>query len=159
MISEEYTLLGEMDGDFRISIHDSHRLARILKPFAETDKPIEVTIRIHRRQRSLAQNRWMHGVCVPTVMGWLKDTQGEKYTHDEVYVFLNTVVLGKKPIVKEVAGEEVIIMTGKRFSQMTTLQFSEAVDEIVRYFADRGLDIPLPKDGTNNLLNDYLRDG
>lgn len=157
-MSKELTLLGEMEDGYKVVFHHIQKVARLLKPFMETDKPLEVTISIHRRQRSLAQNRWIHGICVPTVQGWLYDTQGVKYTHDEVYVYLNTVVLDQKPEIKEVAGEEVIVMTGKRFSQMNTLEFSEAVNEIVRYFADKGLEILLPKDKTNNLVSDFLND-
>ena len=151
------TLLGTMGDDFSISLMDAHRMGRILIPFAETDKPLEITISIHRRQRSLAQNRYIWGVVVPTVMGWLLDTQGEKFTADEVYYYINSI-LRRKPVFKEMAGEEVIIMEGKRFSQMTTKEFAEAVDEIVAYFDERGLEIKLPKKGTNNLLSDFLND-
>lgn len=156
-MTDEMTFLGTMGEDFTVSLMDSQRMGRLLKKYVETEKPLEVTISIHRRQRSLAQNRWIHGVCVPTVQGWLRDTQGEKYTHDEVYVFLNTVVLGSKPIIKDVAGEEVIVMTGKKFSAMTTLEFSDAVEEIVRYFTERDLTIPLPKPKGSNLISDYLK--
>jgi len=155
---KEITLLGKMDEDFRVLFQDVRLFTRLLQPFQETDKPLEITISIHRRQRSLAQNRWMWGVCVPTVLGWLKDTQGEKYTKDEVYYYINAKAVGRTPVIKEIAGEEVIILEGKRFSQMTTLEFSEAVDKIVAYFDERGLTIHLPKEGTNNLLSDYLKD-
>ena len=147
-----------MEADYTIRFHDVVRLGRILKPYKDTDKPLEITIAIHRRQRSLAQNKWMWGVCVPTVMGWLKDTQGEKYAKDEIYYYINSKAVGRGTVIKEIAGEEVVVLEGKRFSQMTTIEFSEAVDKIVLYFAERGLEIPLPKDGTNNLLNDYLSD-
>ena len=157
-MTDEFTLLGTMDENFNISFMDSHKLARILKRYRDTDKPLEVTVSIHRRQRSLAQNRWIHGICVPTVRGWLKDTQGEKYTHDEVYYYLNAAVIGRVPEVRDIAGEEVIILEGKRFSQMNTKEFSEAVDRIVLYFAERGLEIPLPRPKTNNLISDYLDD-
>lgn len=149
--------LGSMGEDYKISLMDAPKLGRILNKYVETDKPLEITISIHRRQRSLAQNRWLWGVCVPTVKGWLLDTQGEKYTSDEVYYYINSI-LGRKPVFKDVAGEEVIIMEGKRFSQMNTLEFSEAVDQIVLYFAERGLEIHLPDSKTNNLLSDYLKD-
>ena len=154
---DEFTLLGTMDESYNISFMDSHKLGRILHRFVETDKPLEVTVSIHRRQRSLAQNRWMWGVCVPTVKGWLLETQGVKYTADEVYYYINSI-LGRKPVVSQIAGEEVIILEGKRFSQMNTAEFSDAVENIVLYFGERGLEILLPKPNTNNLVSDYLND-
>jgi hypothetical protein len=39
---------------------------------------------------------------------------------------------------------------------MNTLEFSDAVEKIVQYFADRGLEIPLPEG--ENTLNDFLKD-
>lgn len=150
--------MGTMGEDYTVSLMESQKLGRLLKKYVETEKPLEITISIHRRQRSLAQNRWIWGICVPTVQGWLKDTQGIKYTRDEVYYYLNSAVLRRKTEIKEMAGEEVIILEGKRFSQMTTLEFSEAVDEISAYFADRGLEIPMPKAGSNNLVSNYLND-
>ena len=154
---DEFTLLGTMDEKYNISFTDSHRLGRILNRFVGIDKPLEITVSIHRRQRSLAQNRWIWGVCVPTVKGWLLDTKGEKYTADEVYYYINSI-LGRKPVFTEIAGEEVIIMEGKRFSQMNTAEFADAVEEIVRYFDERDLEILLPKPKTNNLVSDYLND-
>lgn len=151
-------MLGSMTPDFGLEIMDAKLMSRVLKQFQETEKPLEITISIFHRQRSLAQNRWMWGVCVPVVKGWLKETQGENYTKDEVYYYLNGTVLRQKPEIKEILGEEVIVLTGKRFSQMTTTEFSDAVDEIVAYFAERGLEIPMPVPGSNNLLSDYLKD-
>lgn len=158
MATDEFTFLGTMGEDFRITPMASGKLARLLHKYVNHEKSLEVTISIHRKQRSLAQNRWMHGVCVPTVQGWLRDTQGEKFTREEVYVYINTVALRRKPEIKDIAGDEVIVMAGKRFSQMTTLEFSEAVDEIVNYFDERGLEVKLPKPNTNNLVSDYLND-
>lgn len=152
---DEITVTGNLSPSFRLEI-DSHKaLARILKRFM--GKQLEIHISEFKRQRSLAQNRWIWGLCVPTVKGWLKETQGEKYTKDEVYYYIQSV-LGRKTIIKEIAGEEVIIMEGKRMSQMTTKEFSDAVEEIVQYFAERGLAIPLPKPGTNNLISDHIKD-
>jgi len=121
-------------------------------------KDIESDIRLMRYKRSLAQNRMMWGVIVPVVRAWIKETTGEKQTKDEVYIYLNSHVLGNKPVIKNVLGEEVIVMTGKKFSQMSTKEFGDAVDTIVQFFAPKGCIIPMPKDKGNNLLDDFLKD-
>ncbi len=153
---DELVVLGTMGEDYKLSLMDSHRMGRILK--AWIGKDLEITIKGFKRQRSLAQNRWMWGVCVPTVQAWLKETQGISYTKDEVYYYINSAALRRKTVVKEIAGEEVVILEGKRFSQQTTGEFSDSVEEIVQYFGERGLKIPLPKPKTNNLISDYLKD-
>lgn len=158
MINDELTILASMGEDFKITPMFPKKMARLLKKYVGIEKPLEVVISIHHRQRSLAQNRWIWLICSSTVMAWLKETQGINYTKDEVYAYVQTAALGRKMELKEIAGEEVIVLEGKRFSRMTTLEFSESVEIIVQYFAERGLDIPLPKPKTNNLVSDYLID-
>ena len=36
-------------------------------------KSLEVVFKVFRAQRSVAQNRWIWGVAVPTVRAWFKD--------------------------------------------------------------------------------------
>lgn len=122
------------------------------------DKEIETDIRVLRYKRSLSQNRLLWGIIVPTVRAFIKETTGEKKSKDEVYIYLNTCVLGNTPEISYILGQEVITMTGKRFSQMNTLEFTNAVEKIVQHFALIGCVIPMPKDGTNNLLDDFLKD-
>ena len=155
-ISDELTILGSMTPDYNLEIMDSHKLVRLLKKFL--DKPLEITLCTFHRQRTLSQNRYCWGVIVPTVKGWLKETQGETYTKDEVYYYVNAKALGRRVIIKEVAGEEVPILEGKRFSQMTTVEFAEAVDKIVEYFGELGLEILLPKPKGSNLISEFLDD-
>lgn len=121
-------------------------------------KDIESDIRLMRYKRSLAQNAYLHGIIVPIVRAWIKETTGEKQSHDEVYIYLNSSILGNKPEIRSVLGEEVIVMTGKRFSKMNTKEFTDAVETILQHFALKGLVIPTPKDGKNNTLDDFLTD-
>lgn len=119
------------------------------------DKDLEANIKPMRYKRSLAQNRYMHGVIVPIVRNWIKETTGEKRTKEEVYAHLNTNVLGNQLTVTEICGQEVIVISGKRFSQYNTKEFSDAVEKIVQYFDEKGLTIPLPNE--NNLLDDHIK--
>lgn len=118
------------------------------------DKPLEITFKVFRQQRSSAQNRYMWGVVVPTVRAWLKETQGVSYTPDEVYTWLRVSILGNAPSVREVAGSEVLVMTGKRFSAMNTKEFAEAVDTILNEMAKRGCMVPEPK--KSNFIHEFV---
>jgi hypothetical protein len=153
---DELTVTGNLSPSYRLEIDSSDKLKRILSKFK--DKHLEITISIFRRKRSLSQNRWIWGVCVPTVRGWLKDTQGVSYDKDEVYYYIQGKALRRKIIIKEIAGEEVPVLEGKRMSQMTTKEFAEAVEDIVAYYAERGLVIELPRPGTNNVITEFIKD-
>lgn len=119
------------------------------------DKKLLLEVSKLSRRRSDAQNRYIWGVVVPCTRAWLKETTGEKYTPDFVYSWLRSSILGAKPEVKTVAGEEVIVMTSKRFSKMTTVEFSEAIELILDTLAERGCIIPEPK--ANNFLSDFYK--
>jgi hypothetical protein len=49
-------------------------------------------------------------------MGWLRETQGEKYTSDEVYYYINAQAVGRKPEIKVIDGEETVTLTAKSFT-------------------------------------------
>lgn len=117
---------------------------------------LEIVFKVFRNQRSGAQNRWIWGVAVPTVRAWMLETQGEKYTPDEVYAWLRISVLGYKPVIKDIGGEEVVTMTGKRFSAMNTKEFSEAMQLIVDVMAERDCLIPLPRE--SNFIHEFIKD-
>lgn len=127
------------------------RLARGL-----VGKKLIVKFEKYFERRSNAQNRYMWGVVVPTVRAWLLETTGEKYTADEVYYWLNQEVLRNKPKVTLVNGIDVITLTGKRFSQMSTKEFAEAVEELFKYFAEKNLVIPIPNE--QNFTHDHVGD-
>lgn len=123
-------------------------------------KDILVTIKVLRYKRSDKQNRYMFGVIVPYVRRWLYETQGEKFTPEQVYTWLRVKLLDEHPKITMIAGEEVVTMTGKKFSAMNTAEFAEAVDKIRIQMLERGLDIPEPKRGkaNHNLLEEFLED-
>jgi hypothetical protein len=115
-----------------------------------------VTFQKYRSKRSDAQNRYIHGVVVPTVRAWFKETQGEEPGHDFVYSWLRTSLLEQEPIIKEMFGVQVISLGGKRFSQMNTKEFAEAINLIVDKMAERDCFIPLPRG--DNFVHDHVED-
>lgn len=152
---DEITVLARFSPDLSsLVIANANKLGRVFRPLMDDD--LEITIKKFYRQRSAAQNRWMWGVCIPSVIGFFKETQGESPSKDAIYAWLRTHVLGQELVLEEVQGVEVPIMKSKKFSQMTTVEFSDAVDVIVQYFDELDHEIPLPKEGTNNLITDYL---
>lgn len=151
MTDDVFDLVGELtdEGEF-IFLHHykiyQRRLAGLI------GKKLRVQFSILREKRSDGQNRYMWGVIVKYVQQWLKDTQGEDHTPDEVYTWLRVGVLQEKPEITEIMGREIIQMKGKRFSQMSTKEFAEATNIIIDHFAKLDLHIPLPE-GDNRLDN------
>lgn len=135
----------------------ANMLKKLLKTTFE-GKKIAIKLEVARNNRSAAQNRYIHGCVVPCVQAWMKETTGEKKDHDEVYLWLRLSLIGDKAEVKDVMGQQVIVMTGKRFSQMTTIEFADAIDIIIKAMDERGCHIPLPKPKEGNYLTDFIKD-
>ena len=118
-------------------------MQRALAGLTRDGVEVEVTVRRHTKRRTAAQNRYIHGVIVPVVQHWLRESQGEVRNHDACYGLLRQVV-GDEYAIVNVNGKMVISLTGKSFSSMTTIEFGEAVEKIKLYFAPKGCVIPDP---------------
>jgi len=150
----EITVVGELSSDGQsLTISNSARAKRLWKHLQGTQ--LEITFKKFYRKRSLAQNRYIHGVLVPDVVQFLLETTGVTHSKEAIYAFLRMRVIGNEMWVETIDDQDVIFLSGKRFSQMNTKEFSEAVEKIVAYYAERGLQIRLPKERTNNLITDY----
>ncbi len=157
--NEGYEIVGELTEDSQfIQLTHYKMLKRALKRFIGQE--LLVTIQVLKSKRSDKQNRYFWSVIVPYVRHWLYETQGVKYKPDYVYAWLRVDLLGEEPTIMDIAGREVIVMTGKRFSQMTTAEFAEAVDTIRAKMAERGIEIPEPSLDRNkhNLVHEFLKD-
>jgi len=108
------------------------------------DKRLIVQITEYKRHRSDEQNRYLHGPLVASVRSFYLEREGEHYETDEVKAILYQRVLGRKIVIKQVAGEEVLTYEGKRFSQMNTREFSNAVNKIFAYYDTLDWFIPPP---------------
>jgi hypothetical protein len=122
-------------------------------------KDLKITFTPYRKIRTQAQNRYIHGVVVPVVQQWKKDTEGKDYTHDTIYTWLRCEIVGDTIEIDEVIGingdiVQVPVLKGKRFSKMTTKEFADAVNLIVDTLGTMGCFIPLPRE--NNLLRDFI---
>jgi hypothetical protein len=149
----EWDVQGELAEDCKsIILHNSGPLKRLLNGLVGST--LRVRFVIFRAKRSDAQNRYIHGVAVPCVRAWHKETQGVDLTHDEAYGWLRTGVLKQKMIIKEVLGTQIITFDGKRFSAMNTKEFSEAVNFIADELAKVDCIIPMPRE--NNFITDHI---
>jgi len=157
MFNQEYMVSGQLSPDGRsLEIANADRVARLWKHLIGVD--LEILINKKKKKRSLAQNRWIWGVCVPTVIQFLLDTTGLLHSKEAIYAFLRTGVVGDEARVETIDGQDVIYLSGKRFSQMNTKEFSEAVEKIVLYYAERDVEMPLPIPKSNNLITDFIKD-
>lgn len=157
MAEIDMTFTGQLSEDCKsIKIDHADSILRLLSPIK--DIILEINIKKFYRQRTAAQNRYCHGVMIPTVQAWQKETTGTCSSHDALYAFFRVHIIGDEPVIEEVEGIEVIIMTGKRFSECTTVEFVERVDKIIAYYEPKGCIIPLPVPKSNNLISDFMRD-
>lgn len=105
---------------------------------------VYVTIKRYRAKRSIKQNNWYYGVAIPLIQSFLLQTQGEKYSKDDINQYhLNTVV---KPAieVKPIFNQPCTIYKIKRTSEMNTVEFMDFKEKIQMYWATMDLIIPDP---------------
>lgn len=123
-------------------------------------KSLSLKISIFRKSRTGRQNRYLHGVVVPSVIEFETDRGADwvKNKTDEELIALCKAniyqgVLNYTFISETVNGRDVLIAQGKHFSEMSTVEFNNAV-EIVRdyfnplmqeFYNDTTKEIPLPQ--------------
>jgi len=152
MKDNEIIVMGRLSSDLKsLEITHADKVSRLLAPLQDED--LEISIKKFYKRRTAAQNRWIWGVCIPQIITWMKNNEGTAPSKEALYTYLRTHVVGQEIVLEQVGEHEVPILKGKRFSQMTTKEFSDAVDKIVDYYAERGLEINLPKD--DNVVTDF----
>lgn len=122
-------------------------VSNALKQFFN-DKEVYITIKKYTQKRSIKQNNWYYGIAIPMVQNFLLETQGEKYSKDDIHQYhLNTVV---KPAieVKPIFGTPCTIYKIQRTSEMNTVEFMDFKEKVQRFWEQFDLHIPDP-DETN----------
>lgn len=100
------------------------------------NKEIIITIERKTKKRSLAQNKYYHAVCVKMItlrlreLGW--EIEGRLIDESDVHLMLTTRFL-KRDIVSP-DGEFLTTYLGT--SQLSTLQFMEYIDSIIKWAAE-----------------------
>jgi hypothetical protein len=121
---------GVLDIEDRALIHGAIR--------AHAGYPIDVIVRRHRNQRSLDQNAWLWGVAYPVIaeaIGY------DLHEHEDLHYALVAKCFGDH-FDKRVGA----LVPNKRSSKLTTKEFSEYMEWLVRFAAMElgGIVVPLP---------------
>jgi hypothetical protein len=152
----DITVTGKFSPDCKsVQIDHADTFLRLLLP--HKDVPLEITLKKFHRQRTLAQNNYIWGVVIPTLRAWMKERTGSCPTKEGLYAYLRIAVVGQEVVIEEVNGIDIPVVSGKKFSQMTTVEFAEAIDKIILHYAEQGLEIPVPDSKTNNNVGDFTR--
>lgn len=152
----DYTFTGKLSPDCKsLEIDFASSIARQLYPIKDVQLQINIT-KFHRN-RTIAQNNYIWGVVIPTVRAWMREMNGECPSKEGLYAFLRIGVVGQEVVIETIDGVDTPIVSGKRFSEMTTVEFAEAIDKIVLHYANKGLEIQLPQPKTNNYITDFTK--
>lgn len=99
---------------------------------------VEVVVRKRRHQRSQQQNAWIWGVAYPL----LAETFGyDAHEHEDLHYALVEKCFGTKWDARLRT-----MVPQQRSSKLTTKQFSDYMEWLVRWGAEQGVVIPLPDD-------------
>ena len=152
MAELDMTFTGKLSEDCRsIEIDNVSSIVRMLR--VHKDVPLEINITKFHRRRTDAQNRWIWGYAIVKVRAFQLETTGECSSKEALYTFFRVKIVGDEPIVENIDGVDVIVLKGKRFSQQTTVEFSTNAEKIIKYYAERGLDLSFPDIASNNYIN------
>jgi len=99
-------------------------------------KPVDVTIRIHKEQRSLDQNAWIWGVAYPLIA---ESLGYDHHEHEDLHYALIDECFGRRFDAR--IGREV---PNVRSSKLDTAAFSQYMEWLVRWAAQQGIVVPLP---------------
>lgn len=156
MAELDMTFTGKFSEDCKSIVIDyADSILRLLYPHKDTQ--LEITIKKFHRNRTVAQNSYIWGCVIPTIRAWMKERTGDCPTKEGLYAYLRIKVVGQEVIIEEINGVDVPVVSGKRFSQMTTVEFMVAIDKIILYYAEQELEIQLPDSKTNNKTTDFTK--
>lgn len=129
-------------GRFEDGVIKLSEMPRSLQVFENKD--LEITIRELSTKRSDAQNRYYWASLVNDIRDFIKDTQGEKVSKEDVHEYILREVLGIKPEIKTILGREVVVLSYKRTSDMNKSEFSDLIEKIFLHFGEMGCPLREP---------------
>lgn len=127
--------------DGRLYVRDREMFVKYLR---DLEGEIDITLKKHRKSRSLKQNAYYHSVIVPMLAMELG------YTHDEMHEIIKAQFF--KIPEKEVVSTNGVVITipehAGSTTDSTTIEFEEKMDEIRQWASmELGVYIPLPGEG------------
>lgn len=136
------TYPGRVTAHGQLYASDRRPFLAYLRTLAGED--VEITVMKRRSKRSLSQNAWLHGVALPLIADHCGYDvhERERLHYDLLAKYFGTIVVSGL-----VPGAPTRIVPVKTSSQLTTKEFAEYMDWIVRFSASElGVVIPLPDD-------------
>lgn len=125
---------------------------------ADISKPLRVTVAVHKKKRSLAQNS-LNFLWCDVIRKWLyeagigyKNARGETirpYTSDEIHEF-NKELFGISVAI-EIGGK---VAKVRRTRDMNTVDFSEFLNKVDMHWCAEGLQLPHPDDLWNEAMGE-----
>lgn len=150
----ELEFLGDVMEDGKLQWYKPQFVHGALRQFA--DKQVEVTVRLVRKKRSNAQNRWYWGIAISQcILPHIKNSTGEIQTKENIHAFHLSQILEVKSKTHTVLGKTVMIFEYVSTSTMTTIEFNNFKELIQAFWAQRGCVIPDPVG--QSFLNEYGR--
>jgi hypothetical protein len=133
---------------FRAYVDDAGHFAldntRLFRAFVRQFKGQEIDVEVKKRtrQRSHAQNNWLWGVALPLIAEYLGYDHHE---HERLHYDLLSVRFGTVAVAPLVDGAQPRIVPKKTSSELTTAEFTEYMEWLLRFAADKwGVVLPLP---------------
>lgn len=137
-MSEVPIFHGQIEADGKFVLDQSERLLR--QKFFKTlaGKKVEIVVRRARTKRTDKQNKWWWGQAIPIIA---RELGYDKHEYDDLHYGLVAKCFGTK--FDAVMKQEI---PNVRSSQLSTVQFSELMEWVVRWAAqqDPPMLIPLP---------------
>ena len=127
-------VFGGVVKDGKVRLEERSRFLAYLKAFE--GMPIQISIKRRQSQRSLDQNAWAWGVAYPILAAaWGYDAD----EHEDLHYGLVAKCFGEH-FDKRMGA----MVPNKRSSRLSTTEFSEYMEWLVRYAAKAGVSVPLP---------------
>jgi hypothetical protein len=105
-------------------------------------KEVVITVEEKKRKRSLAQNRWLWGRALPLIA---EHCGYDHHEHERLHYDLLSVRFGTEAIAPLVPNAPPRIVPAQTSSTLSTKEFSDYMEWIVRYAAETfGVVLPLP---------------
>ncbi len=136
-----------------ISFDHSDVLSTFFLPQAGVDVDLDITF--GKVKRSLAQNRYLWGVCYVVIHNELKNRTGENMPAEVIHAHNLQVIQGVKVASSVISGQTVLIVKDKKSSDMTVEEFTEMITKLKDWYAINQ-DIFIPEMVGDATLNDYL---
>lgn len=127
---------GAIDEDGKLRVEQRDAFSGHLKTLANAE--VDVIVRRRQNQRSLDQNAWIWAVAYPVIA---EELGYDKHEHEDLHYALVAKCFGEH-FDKRVGA----MVPNKRSSKLTTKEFSDYMEWLVRFAATElgGILVPLP---------------